>query len=232
MADNIDTENQDTVDKKFSSEDVSKIVKERLERANAGKDELAARIADLETKHNNLAQAARQVNIAPAPVVDAQAALPVAPEGAPNAPLTQDNLAQVLQAHQAQQSQQQQDQQFKQASDYHDQNLQTLMGGDKDFDELVKNNQEKVPRAVAIHVSNNFSPDSAKKIFKELLSNENTNLKMKNAYLEELTQPETGAYQKWLGQLMQQNGGGAPSDEKAPSPVPELNSVESGSDDD
>lgn len=214
-------------EKKYTANQVSQIVIDRLDRAEAGKEQLAQRLAALEEKHANLAQAAKAVDIgSQVPTSTMPAQVTGDPSVAP-AGLTQEGLSQALEQHQNALAQQKQEQDLAQAHQYHSQNLQELMGDDKDFKSLVEQNEAKVPLPVAIQISNSFTPEQSKKIFKELLTNENTNLKMKNAFLESTQNPQSGNYEKWLSQLVRQNNNGAPN-ESAPSPVPELSNSPSG----
>jgi len=108
------------------------------------------------------------------------------------------------------------------ALSFHNENIQKMRDSDPEFNKLADGeNPLGVPSAVAIHLSNSLNHDQAKKIFKELLTNETANLRMQNAAL-------SGTYEDWLQKILNSS---MPSDEeaKAPRTAPELSQEQTSS---
>ena len=196
MADeqNASPESQDAVQPEtYSKEDISKIVQERL----------ARQAEKLKAEQEAAVEQARQeaLNSVQSPV----GAPPVQPppQSGDAQPLTYDTMSQLLQQTRQQEAAQR-------ALQFHEQNIQKMKADDPKFAELEQSSKLGVPGPVAIHISNSFSPERAKSLFKQLLSDENANLKMNNAYL-------SNNYDNWLNQIMK-----SPPPEKAPETVPDL----------
>lgn len=218
MAETKTTDAQDTAqeDKLYTEEDVKNRVNDRLKNSAMERDRLNAKLAQMQAeKEAHMQQMAEAGQTATAQMP--QGAPNPAPEGAP-APMpgatspdgiTQPQMQALLQ-------QQAQQQQTATAQNFHHQSVNKMRQEDPEFDKLAKQAEDpafpnKIPPAMQIYISNSVHPDHAKKIFTDLLKNENSNLKMNNAFL-------TNTYDQWLQKTL----GSKTDATTSPNPVPDL----------
>ena len=115
-------------------------------------------------------------------------------------------------------------QQTATAQNHHIQSVAKMRAEDPEFDKLAKQAEDptfpnQIPPEMQIYISNSVHPHQAKKIFTDLLKNENSNLKMNNALL-------TGTYDKWLQKTL----GAGTENPASPEPVPDLSEDDNTSD--
>ena len=180
-------------EKQYTKDELSKIVRERLKNLHAENESLSQKLEEMKSQE------------APAPGIAPQESAQVAPEGGPPADyLTEKKLGEML-------AQKKEEDDASRALEYHLKNSNRMVSEDDNFASLVKNTNLKIPDEVLVHLSNSLSHEQSKKLFRDLLSNETSNLKMQNAYL-------SGSYNDWLQKVL-----ASPSDFKqAPTPVPDL----------
>jgi hypothetical protein len=215
MADNEIPEEDQVPEKKWTDDDVTQKIKGRVKNLHSDNEELKQRIQELEAQQLAAQQAGASQG-APAPALAEAPPAAEVPQGTPQAtsegsPLTAEQMQTMLDNQHRQTQADAQQAQIARAGMYHHQNVAKMKADDDKFKKLEESTPLNIPEEVAVHLSNNLTHDQAKKLFTELLTNENSNLKMQNAHL-------TGRYNEWLTKML--NNTGAPGG--APEPVPEL----------
>jgi hypothetical protein len=227
-------------DRMFTQEEFENKIKDRLKNKSAENIGQKEKIDQLQQQINEMQQA-QQTQQPQQPQQPQETQQPIEGQqpndGTQNgSPLTQESFQQGLEQHQqavAQQQQQQAlEQQVQSIRQKHLENIDKFKKEDPDFEKLAStDNKLGVPEDVALHISSQLSPEKAKDVFKELLSNENSNMKMENARLKTLSgdKQHENAFSDWLKTLISQK-----SDEKsgAPEIAPDLGNESSSSGDD
>lgn len=188
--------------KKYSSEDIERIVKRRLRNMDAEHEGMRAKMEEMQ----------RMLDERSEPTEEKEAA-----EESLNEPLTREALNDALEKNRKVQMEEMQEAQLKNAVTHHINNVGKMKNEDPKFKKLAEESSLGVPDEVGIYLSNNLDHDTSKKLFKELLTNETSNLKMQNAFL-------TGNFDKWLNQMLSHQT----ESKESPSPSPDLTSQNSG----
>ena len=217
MADDINEalgeieEPNEAEEKKFTKADVARIVKARIDRMRKLDAEKAVQEEQPLPGGDN--------PMAPAPTQAQPGSSAELPGG--NGGTQQSEIEQAIKQQFDQQNQHQEEQQFSQMYNNHQNNVQKMLNEDEGFKDLVdKANEQKIaiPTEVGVHLSNNLTSSQSKKVFKELLSNENSFLKMQNSYLVGQQTGTWDKYNNWLKQILNTST----DSEVAPEPVPDL----------
>lgn len=199
---------EETPAKSYSEDELQQIIKKRVRKHAEENKRLQERLEALTAPAPPQDQSATGLEGEPSMQPQQPPQQQSAPPTTQNAPLTADMVRQMLEENQQAQA-------TNQAAQYHTQNVQRMMTEDPEFAKLNKqDNPLHVPASVAIHISNSLSHEHAKKLFKELLTNEMSNLKMSNAVL-------SGTYNEWLQKILSNDMPKDDEDKKGKS-VPDL----------
>lgn len=207
---NDENEENEQSSKSFSQEEVENIVKKRIKNIHLEKEQLAAKLADLQNNSSS-----------PSSESPASMASPPSSDSITPIDAVKKALNEHLEAQKKMENDRLQEQRIHQFYQNHIDKV-GKMANDEKFKKLAESTSLHIPTEVAVHLSNHLNDDMAKKIFTELMSNENSHLKMKNAFLTGKAEGSWDEYDKWLKNMITNNSSSKPS----PEVVPDLGSGE------
>lgn len=205
MAENVENKEEATEEaaaKSYTEEQVQKMIQNRVKNLSAENDSLKSKI-----EQSSSSPVATQV---------------AAPESTTSTPPGVPSLSpQDQQA--AQQDRENQENLRKQQQAFSDNSMQVIQKMAKDDPEFAKlaapgthESGIPVPADVVLHVTNSYSPDTAKKILKKFLTDDTANAKlMRSLHLEQHGTDPT-AYSKYMQQLLGNDELKTPDDTNMP----------------
>lgn len=215
MADEMTTPENDAQEKKFTQAEFEQKIKDRLKNSTREKQELLQRLEQLEAQNAQQPEVAPQMAQAPMPAASPESMAQMPGMDVSGQPLTADQMQSILNDHQKKIEEANQEAQMNNAFNHHLQNIDRIKKEDPKFEKLAgEDNPLNVPAEVGVYISNNLTPNESKKLFTELLTNEMSNLKMKNAFLQG-GESFSQWFHKILSQAKKETG-------KAPEVVPDL----------
>lgn len=212
MSEETENLNNEEAAKTYSQEEMEKIIQNRIKNLHANKNEVEQENEKLKAQLAAL-QTASPVNAATSAKTAAQDNTTAPEENNPS-----DIATQVQNALRNEFSKHQEETNINNMYNHHVQTIQKMVGEDENFKKLAEESQQAVPAEVAVHLTNHLSPKEAKKVFTELLSNENSHLKMSNAFMKGQLTNDYGDYEKWLKNILTTSM----DQPSAPEPVPDL----------
>ena len=211
MTEENENQNQEE-NKTYSQEEMEKIIQNRIKNLHANKSEV-----EQENEKLKAQLAAMQPNAQPSGITPQPQAEQPSSESAP-ADESMDVATQVQNALRNEFAKHQEESHLNNMYNHHVNTIQKMVGEDENFKKLAEDSSYAVPPEVAVHLTNHLSPQQAKKVFTELLSNENSHLKMSNAFMKGQLTNDYGDYDKWLKNILNTSME-SPS---SPDPVPDL----------
>ena len=219
-------ENQEA-EKLFTQSELENKIKDRLKNKSAENEDLRQRLARIEEEHAQMQQAmqASPPEQSPQMPMDQgahqmmpQGQPPQTPQGLDQVPLTAESMQSLLNAHEQRMQEENKKQEAQKAYDYYMKTANDLISNDPKFKELVEKtaNEGKygLPLEVSVKIANALSPDKAKDVYTELMSNENSHIKMENARLK-----GDDSFNQWLSKIVANS---KMDEKKPPADMPDL----------